>query len=233
MIALCEILYVGFLALDLLLVSSSRLLNCIRLVAWQGLVLGFIAALHAYGGEETNVVGLGMVVVNLLLKGVVIPMLLAKCMRMTGVRREIEPLVGYSCSAIFALAATCASYFICRRIDWFGFSSSPFFGTVAFSTILIGLFLTISRRKAITQVLGFLVFENGITLFGISMDMEYGVAVELGILLDVFVLVFIMGIAIFQISREFNHIDADRLNQLGDSSNESEEADIPLKEEEA
>ena len=75
-----------------------------------------------------------------------------------------------------------------------------------------------SRRKALTQALGFLIFENGITAFGAGMMLEYGLLVELGILLDVFVLVFIMGIAVFRISREFQHIDSDRLNKLGDWS---------------
>ena len=60
--------------------------------------------------------------------------------------------------------------------------------------------------------------ENGITVFGAGLMMEYGIFVELGILLDVLVLVFVMGIAIFQINREFAHIDTDRLNRLGDTT---------------
>ena len=93
---------------------------------------------------------------------------------------------------------------------------------VAFTTILTGLFLIVSRKKAITQAIGFLTFENGITAFGAGMALEYGLVVELGILLDVFVLVFVMGIAVFRISREFQHIDSDRLNTLGDWSGDDE-----------
>ena len=78
------------------------------------------------------------------------------------------------------------------------------------------IFLTCSRRKAITQVIGFLAFENGIAVFASGILMEYGTVVELGILLDVFVLVFVLGIAIQQISRTFSSIDTDKLNQLGD-----------------
>ena len=87
---------------------------------------------------------------------------------------------------------------------------------MAFSSILIGLFLIIARRKALTQVLGFLTFENGIALFGTGMMIEHGAIIELGILLDVFVFVFVVGIAVFQINREFQHMDADRLNTLRD-----------------
>jgi hydrogenase-4 component E len=82
--------------------------------------------------------------------------------------------------------------------------------------MLIGLFVIVARRKAITQVIGFLVFENGIAVFANGLMVHHGAIVELGILLDVFVLVFIMGIAVFKISREFQHIDADRLNSLRD-----------------
>ena len=88
---------------------------------------------------------------------------------------------------------------------------------VAFATMGTGLFIVCARRKAITQVVGFLAFENGIAVFGSGILLEYGIVVELGILLDVFVLVFVLGIAIHQISRTFSSIDTDRLNRLGDT----------------
>ena len=76
--------------------------------------------------------------------------------------------------------------------------------------------MIIARKNAITQAFGFLMFENGISIFGNGIGIEYGFIIELGILLDVLVLVFIMGITVFNINREFSHIDSDRLNQLGD-----------------
>ena len=87
---------------------------------------------------------------------------------------------------------------------------------VALSTILIGLFLIISRRTALMQVVGYLVLENGIYIFGVALAQEEPFLVEMGILLDVFVAVFVMGIAIFHISREFDHIDVDQLTSLKD-----------------
>jgi hydrogenase-4 component E len=85
---------------------------------------------------------------------------------------------------------------------------------VALSTIFTGLFLILSRRKALTQVLGYIVLENGIYIFGVALALKEPVVVELGVLLDVFVAVFIMGITVFQISREFDHTDTDRLDSL-------------------
>ena len=78
--------------------------------------------------------------------------------------------------------------------------------------ILFGILIAVCSIK----FQGFLIFENGITLFGIGMMKEHTILIELGILLDVLVLVMIMGIAICQISRKFEHIDADKLNRLDD-----------------
>ncbi len=76
--------------------------------------------------------------------------------------------------------------------------------------------IIVSRRKAITQVIGYLALENGVYAFATAVALQMPALVELGILLDVFVGVFVMGIAIFHIGREFNHIDADRLASLTD-----------------
>ena len=154
--------------------------------------------------------------VNLLIKGILLPCLLTRAMRQANVRRELEPFIGYSASLFLILLAAGISFWFCARLDLVPDSVSRLSLPVAFTTMLTGLFIIIARKKAITQAIGFLIFENGITIFGTGMMLEYGLIVELGILLDVFVLVFVMGIALFQISREFQHIDSNRLNQLGD-----------------
>ena len=82
------------------------------------------------------------------------------------------------------------------------------------ATLLIGLFVIVSRRKAITQVLGYIVVENGIYALGVALVGDVPLLVELGVLLDVFVAVFIMSIAAYHISREFDHIDVDQLDRL-------------------
>jgi hydrogenase-4 component E len=73
-----------------------------------------------------------------------------------------------------------------------------------------------SRSKAITQVLGYLTLENGVYAFGATVAFGMPILVELGILLDVFVGVFVMGIAIFHISRQFDHIDTDQFVSRSD-----------------
>jgi hydrogenase-4 component E len=74
--------------------------------------------------------------------------------------------------------------------------------------------VVVTRRKAITQVIGYLAMENGIYAFGLATAVRAPLLVELGVLLDIFAAVFVMGIAILHIRREFDHIDTDRLTML-------------------
>ena len=215
-------LFALLLAMDLLLAVSSRLLHCIRLVAFQGLIIGLIPLAMWQWTTPPHTELIVIAVLNIALKCVLIPYLLARTMRSAHVCRELEPLVGYGTSLLIVLASAAFSFFFCRELPLPGENVSFLAAPVAFTTILTGLFLIVSRKKAITQAIGFLTFENGITAFGAGMALEYGLVVELGILLDVFVLVFVMGIAVFRISREFQHIDSDRLNTLGDWSGDDE-----------
>ncbi len=219
---LIEILLLLFLISSFLLTCSSRMLHCIRLVAVQGLLLGLLPLAVArveQAGFTTGIVLLALI--NIAVKGGILPYLLRKSMQKAQVRRELEPLLGYAASSMLALAMIGASFWFSRQLEGAVSPVSRLVAPVAFSSILIGLFLIIARRKALTQVLGFLTFENGIALFGAGMMLEHGAIIELGILLDVFVLVFVMGIAVFQINREFQHIDADRLNTLRDYPKEN------------
>jgi len=87
---------------------------------------------------------------------------------------------------------------------------------VALSTVIIGLLILTTRNKALTQVVGYLILENGIYVFGLSQAERVPFLVEVGVLLDVFAGVFIMGIVVFHINREFDSLDSARLTELRD-----------------
>lgn len=197
-----------------LMLGSSRLGACIRFAAAQGIVLGtlpFFAHAEAITGRTCLLAFAGIA-----LRGIVFPFLLSRTLREADVRREMEPFIGYTLSLILGVALLGVSLPLGRRLPIPGGVASPLLVPVAFHTILAGLLLIVSRRKALTQVLGYLVIENGIYAFGVSLSQEAPLLVELGVLLDVFVAVFVMGIIIFHINREFDHIDVDRLSMLKD-----------------
>jgi hydrogenase-4 component E len=201
-----------FIITSLLLLGSSRLLGYIRLVAVQGVLLGLLPLWIHGGGWEARRVFLSMAI--LALKGVAFPLLLIRAMREADVRKEVEPYVGYGLSLGWGAVAFILSLWIGRRLPLVNVGYSCSIVSVAFFTIFVGLFLIVSRKKAITQVLGYLTLENGIYAFGVALAFEEPLLVELGILLDVFVGVFVMGIMIFHINREFDHIDSDKLSAL-------------------
>jgi len=197
---------------DLVMLGLSELGACIRMVAIQGILLGLFTLIAREDVLTARLIILG--VVSMGLKGFVFPLLLSRDIREAKVRREVEPFVGYAASIVAGLLMLAASMWIAARFPMLSAATSSFVIPVALSTAFTGLFLIISRRKALTQVIGYLVFENGIYMFGIVAAGEIPFLVEFGVLLDVFVAVFVMGIAINHINREFDHIDADQLRSL-------------------
>lgn len=223
MTEISEIVLAVLLLIDLTLVASGRMLRCIHLAAVHGLLIG-IFPLALWDFKSGGMVPWSILLtalVGALLKGGLLPRLLRHAMDHAKVKRELEPWIGYASSLGIVLGLSALAFYFWIRCAITPAGVPVLAAPVAFTTMITGLFIVIARRKALTQVVGFLIFENGITLFGLGMGVECGLLVELGIMLDVLVLVFVMGIAMFHINREFAHIDADRLNNL----NEIEEDD--------
>jgi hydrogenase-4 component E len=197
---------------NLVMLGLSELGACVRTAAIQGILLGFITLIVRGDGLTVRLLALSIMSIGL--KGFVFPFLLLRSIREAEVRREVEPFVGYVTSIVGGLLMLAVSMWISGRIPAPSEGISSFQIPVALSTIFAGLFLVVSRRKALNQVIGYLVFENGIYMFGITAVGEIPFLVELGVLLDVFVAVFVMGIAMNHINREFDHIDADQLRSL-------------------
>ncbi|OGS42988.1 MAG: hypothetical protein A3K19_16910 [Lentisphaerae bacterium RIFOXYB12_FULL_65_16] len=209
---LVEAILVGLLISDMTVLASSRVAGCIRVTAMQGLLLGVLTLLLQAEAMSLRVVlmaGIGM-----LLKGGVFPYLLARAGKEAGVQREVEPFVGYIGSVLLAVAMLVVAVWLGTRLPLQVHAGQTLVVPAAFMTMFTGLFLIVARRKALTQVVGFLVFENGIYAFGVATVGEVPALVELGVLLDAFVAVFVMGIAIYHINREFDHIDTDQLSSL-------------------
>jgi hydrogenase-4 component E len=219
MLTLSEIVLALFLLSDLSLAGASRLKHAIRLVAAQGLAVGLLPLLlwdWAAGSPPAARVWI-VAAVNILVKALPLPLLLSYAARKANTRRELEPLVSFRLSQAIVFLLTLGAFAVSAKLGTPGPAAAALALPIAFTTMGTGLLLLCARKKAITQVLGFLVLENGISAFGAGILLEYGIIVELGILLDVLALAFILGIAIFQISRTFSSTDTDRLNHLGDT----------------
>ena len=201
---------------NLKLLGSSRLGASIRVVAAQGVVLGVLPLLAHGHGQELSLHFALLALGTILIKGIAFPWFLFRAIREAEIAREIEPYVGYAASLVAGAVVLGLSFWLCTRLPVPGNVASPWLMPVSFFSIFAGLFLIVSRKRAVSQVLGFLVLENGIYTFGVGAVMKTPFLVEVGVLLDVFVAVFVMGITIFHINREFDHIDTGRLSALKD-----------------
>lgn len=199
---------------NLALLGTSRIGLCIRVVALQGIALGcFTLFAHS---EDLSVHVFVLAMMSVVVKGVAFPRFLLRTLQRTEVRREMEPFVGYTASILIGVAMLAAALWLSSRLPRMEPGTSPLVLPTALWTIFVGLFVVVARRKAVSQVLGYLAMENGIFAFGVGLVGEMPFLVEMGGLLDVFAAVFVMGIAIFRINREFDHIDTDRLSALKD-----------------
>ena len=213
-----DYLSVFFILSNFVLLASSRIGFCIKAVTAQGVILAVIPVLHEVG--HLQAASLVLCAVTLLIKGYIFPRLLNSAIARAKVKREVEPFVGYNTSLLIGIAMLVFGFWLQSRLP-LARGVQGFLLPASFFAILCGFFLTIARRKALTQILGYLALENGIFAFGAGALSEHPWMLEMGILLDVFVAVFIMGVAIFHISREFDHMDADRLASLRDPVGEA------------
>ena len=211
--AIHEIFVVFLILLNFRLLGGSRLGACVKTVAFQALVIGLLPFLAS---SPLGFWVLGMVVIAIFVKAGLLPALIRKAIRETGVVRDLEPLVGFTLSILIGAGLLALCFLAARTLRPPVGDASELLVAATLFTMLTGLFLIVARRKAITQVLGFLVLENGIYLFGIAFAVREPWLVQTGVLLDVIAAVFIMGIVIYQINREFDHIDTDRLSNLKD-----------------
>ena len=211
--SLISILTVFLILLNFRLLGTSRLAAGIQTAALQAIVLGLLPLL----ANQSPSLELGVVLAAAtILKAGVLPRLIQRSARTAGVQREVEPLIGFTASLLVGVGLLAFCIYVSYHLRLPVQIKSGLLVSAALFTVFSGLFLIIFRRKAVTQVLGYLVMENGIYLFGMAFAVQETFLVEMGVLLDVFAAVFVMGIAIHHISREFDHIDTNRMSAIED-----------------
>ncbi len=202
---------IAALALNFVALGVSRIRGVINAVALQGILLGiFPLFVHS----DIGLRGIVLVGVTIGLKGFVIPGFLVHAMREANIQHEVKPVVNYMSSLLLGAVGTglalVFSYTLPLAEEHTGMMLVP----ASLSTVWTGFLMLTTRRKAIMQVLGYLLLENGIFLFGLLLLEAMPFLVEVGVLLDLFTGVFVMGIIIHHISREFASISTEHLTEL-------------------
>jgi hydrogenase-4 component E len=195
---------------DLVLLGAGRLRHLILLSATHGVLLGVVVAGMNPAGE-----GLLVAAAMAALKAGVFPWLLWRTMRRIGSSEIVEPYMGLGTSVVLGLVGLGLLFGLESRVV-LPVSAPPLLLPAALLTVLAGIILIVLRHKALTQVIGYLTMENGIFLLGVPLIGHDAMWIEFLILLDLFVAIFVMGIAIHHISRTFDSIDVDRFCTLRD-----------------
>ena len=199
------------LLLNFVALGASRLRTLIQAVAFQGMLLGILIVL-AHGSFMLWV--LLMAGATVALKGVMIPRMLFHAIREVVIRREVEPIVGFVASLFLGAVGTALALLFAKTLPIAHEPVSSLVVPASLSTVLTGFLVLTTRSKAITQVVGYLILENGVFIFGLLLMEAIPFMVELGVLLDLFVAIFVMGIIIHKISREFSSVSTSMLSEL-------------------
>ncbi|MBN2525251.1 MAG: hypothetical protein JXR76_02580 [Deltaproteobacteria bacterium] len=201
---------------SLFLFGSSRIRISIRVVIAQGFLLGIAFLLH--NEEHLNSSTWTIAISSMLLKGIVLPWLLTFVLHRSRAKLEIEPYVGFGTSLFIGVLLLGFSTYVAWNLSLTSTVRAipPALFSTALFLIFCGMFLIVTRKKAITQTIGYLVLENGVFATGLGIGHEFPFIVEMGVMLDIFVGVFLMGIMIFRIDKAFDHTDTHRFNTLLD-----------------
>jgi hydrogenase-4 component E len=200
------------MGLNLLALGSGRLPSLIRAMSVQGMLLGMMPL--AMESEMLDWRVVLVVLATLVGKGVVIPGLLRRAMRAAQIDREIEPFIGFVPSLLLGAGGTIAAVALARMLPLLPEHAGTLLVPGALASVLTGFILLIGRSKAISQVCGYLILENGTYLFGLLLIHSTPLLVESGILLDVTVGVFVIGIIVDRIQRAFDSLDTRKLTIL-------------------
>lgn len=192
--------------------SSNRLYLSIKIYQLQSLFLSISILFIGIAFNEFELYLSAFL--NFLIKTILIPYLLFKVVEKTKLDREISVYISITNSLLISILIIILSFYLSIKIDISGEVVAKQIFPLSLGIILIGLFIMIVRKKALSQILGFLTMENGIFLAGSSLTKGMPMIVEIGIFFDVFVGALMTAILVFQIKTTIDSIDTSKLSNL-------------------
>ncbi|OQP65727.1 hypothetical protein A3860_14075 [Niastella vici] len=207
-----NVLLIIFTISLLYLSIAHRLITYIKILAFQGVLLFGIAFIELI---EINAINLTFVLFETIaVKAIVIPLFMNYTMKRNRITRDAEPFVPNFVSLIIITLIIIATFVLSNSITDTRISKIYF--VVALSTLFAGLYIIVTRSKIITHIIGYLVIENGVFILSVALGNEMPVLVNLGILLDIFASIFLLGVFANRIGDVLKDVDVDQLKNLKD-----------------
>jgi hydrogenase-4 component E len=207
-----HVLLIIFIITLFYMAIANRLMTYIKVLALQGVLLFFVVFIQL---SEINPVNLTLILLEtIVFKSLAVPIFLSYLLKRNNITREAEPFLPNFVSLVITTAIVVVNILIATVIK--DDHLDKIFFVVALSTLFFGLYLIATRRKIITHVMGYMVIENGVFVLSLAIGNEMPLLVNLGIMLDIFASVLILGIFMNKIGDVFKDVDVDQLSNLKD-----------------
>ncbi len=207
-----NLLAASLLLISFAMLSRRRTQRLITLFAWQGAVLFASTYLVGYRAGLTELYY--SAALTLLLKVIALPWILNRLIRRLGVQWDSEPLVNIPTTMLVGLGLVIFAFGLAQPISRMATTITRNTIGIALAVIFLAFLMMITRRRAVTQVIGFLAMENGLFFAATSATYGMPMVIELGIALDLLIGFFILGIFFFQIREQFDSLDLSNMEAL-------------------
>jgi len=207
-----NVLLITFLMTLFYMAIANRMLTYIKVLAFQGVLLFVVVFFQL---KEIDTLNLSLILLETIgFKTIAVPLFLTHLLKRNSITREAEPFLPNFVSLIIVTLIVVVTILLSSAIK--DPNLDKIFFVVALSTLFTGLYFIASRRKIITHVMGYLIIENGVFVLSLAVGNEMPMLVNLGIMLDIFASVLILGIFLNKIGDVFKTVDVNELSELKD-----------------
>ena len=206
------------------LLAQTRIISSIHAFAWQGALVAAATALVAFVANQHHLYISALL--TLALKAILIPWILHRLVVKLEIAREVETVVHPALVMLGAAVLVAFSYYVALPVEKLSLLATRNTVAISMAVVLLGMLMMVTRRQAVTQVVGFMSMENGLFFAAVVSTHGMPMVVELGVAFDVLVATVIFGVFFFQIRQSIESLDVDRLNRLAETD-ETEAAEEP------
>lgn len=207
-----NVLLIVFIITLLYVSIANRIITYVKVLALQGFILFGVTFMQL---QEINTLNLVLILLEtIVFKAIAVPMFLDYLIKRNNITREAEPYIPNFLSLVITTIIIIATILLANSVK--DDHLDKIFFIVALSTLFTGLYFIATRKKIITHVMGYLIIENGVFVLSLAVGNEMPMLVNLGVMLDIFASVLILGIFLNKIGDIFNNVDVDQLSNLKD-----------------
>jgi hydrogenase-4 component E len=207
-----NVLLIVFIITLLYVSIANRIITYVKVLAFQGFILFGVTFMQL---QEINTINLVLILLEtIVFKAIAVPLFLDYLIKRNNITREAEPYIPNFLSLVITTIIIIITILLANSVK--DDHLDKIFFIVALSTLFTGLYFIATRKKIITHVMGYLIIENGVFVLSLAVGNEMPMLVNLGVMLDIFASVLILGIFLNKIGDIFNNVDVDQLSNLKD-----------------